>query len=365
MMTLKTFSKKMLDYDSFKTLESSWHKLKSTDLPIVIYGMGDGCKKILSQFDKYEIKCSGIFASDEFVRGHEFAGYKVVKYSDICNQYKDFIIVPAFGTSIPELMNRLDRMAMEHHLIMVDTPVCGDEYFCKDEFLKRFELAQKVYSLLADDLSKQVFEDVLKFKITGEPHRLSAIFTTSDEAYKNILQLENNESYVDIGAYTGDTILEFLSQTNQNYKKITAFEPNKKNFRKCVKNTLHLDNIELYNCAAWSSDCFAMFSAGAGRQAQISATGIPVMCRSVDSVVGKNGCSYIKYDAEGADRQAILGSRSVIDRFSPKICTALYHRAYDIIDIPLLIHELNPQYKMFMRQYSYYPAWETNLFCHV
>lgn len=353
----------MLDYKSFESLESSWDKLKRTDLPIVIYGMGDGCEKILSQFDSLDIKCSGIFASDEFVRGQEFAGYKVVSYADMCSRYEDFVIVPAFGTSIPELMKRLDRMSTEHQLIMVDTPVCGDEYFCKDGFLKRFALAEKVYSLLSDNQSNRVFKNVLRFKITGEAHWLTEIFTSPDEAYKNILMLSGKESYVDIGAYTGDTVLEFLSHTNGQYNKIIALEPNKKNFRKCVKNALMMDNIELYNCAAWDKDCLAMFSANAGRQAQISESGVPVICRSVDSVVGQKECSYIKYDAEGADRQAILGSKNVITQFSPKICAALYHRAYDLIDIPLLIHELNPRYKMFMRQYSYYPAWETNLFC--
>ncbi|MDE6149461.1 MAG: FkbM family methyltransferase, partial [Ruminococcus sp.] len=91
--------------------------------------------------------------------------------------------------------------------------------------------------------------------------------------------------------------------------------------------------------------------------------GVPVQCRSVDSIIKKNGCTYIKYDVEGADKQALLGSIKTIRNFNPKICTALYHRAYDILDLPLMINAIKSNYKMYLRQYPYYPCWETNLFC--
>lgn len=350
------------DYNYFSSLQSSWDILKETELPIVIYGMGDGCLKILARFKESGISCKGIFASDDFVRGHEFEGYKVKRYADVCSEFEDFIVVPAFGTSLPDIMQRFENIADKHKFIMPDTPVAGSEYFDKEEFLKRFEDSRRVYDLLCDEQSKKVFTSVLEFKITGDIKCLKKVFTEPDEVYENILSLGGDEIYVDLGAYTGDTIAEFLKHTRGKYEKIIALEPNVKNFRKCVKNTLNLDNIELYNAAAWSCDEIRMFSKNAGRQATITDSGVPVQCRSVDSVVS-DGCTYIKYDVEGADKEAVNGSLKTIQKYSPKICTALYHRAYDIIDLPLMIHEINPEYKMYIRQYPYYPCWETNLFC--
>lgn len=352
----------MFDYDYFSRLVPWYERLKNCGNPIFIYGMGDGCEKVLSAFRQHGIKASGIFASDDFAREQQFAGFDVRSLSDIESEYQSFTIAMAFGTSLPDIMERIDGLSSRHTLIYPDTPVIGDEYFTKEIFLEKFSLAQKVYGLLADSQSQKVFKNVLSFKITGDISFLKEIFTQSDEAYENILMLSDNEIYMDLGAYTGDTIAEFLSHTGGSCKAIYALEPNKKNFRKCVKNTIGLDNVFLYNSPAWECDTFLNFSSGAGRQAQIIDSGSSVWARSVDSILSGGEASYIKYDVEGSDRCAILGSEKTIKKYSPKICTALYHRAYDIIELPLLINSINPGYKLYMRQYPYYPAWETNLF---
>lgn len=348
--------------DYFNGLTPWYEILKNSANPIFIYGMGDGCEKVLTLFKRYGIECSGIFASDDFVREKEFAGFKLRRLADIENQYKEFNVAMAFGTSLPELMNRIDGIYSRHTLIYPDTPVIGDEFFTREGFLKRFDDALAVSELLSDEQSRLVFTNVLSFKITGDIAYLRKAFTSQDESFNGILKLSDSEIYIDLGAYTGDTIAEFIQQTNGQYRRIYALEPNKKNFRKCVKNTLELENISLYNSPAWSCDCSLNFTSGAGRQQQISDKGLSVWARSVDSILSGKECTYIKYDVEGADSNAILGSERTIKKYSPKICTALYHRAYDIIDLPLLINRLNPHYKLFMRQYPYYPAWETNLF---
>ena len=63
--------------------QSVWERLKTCGKPVVLYGMGDGADKILNVFNEKDIQCSGIFASDEFVRGHSFKGYKVRKLSEL------------------------------------------------------------------------------------------------------------------------------------------------------------------------------------------------------------------------------------------------------------------------------------------
>lgn len=352
----------MFDYNYFSRLKPWYERLKNCGEPVFIYGMGDGCEKVLSAFSKHGIRPSGIFASDDFTRGQQFAGFDVRRLSEIEAEYKSFTIAMAFGTSLPDIMRRIDDISLRHTLIYPDTPVIGDDFFTKEDFLMRFKSAQKVNDLLADNQSQTVFKNVLSFKITGDISYLKEIFTQPDEAYENILKLSGSEIYMDLGAYTGDTIAEFLAHTGGSFKAIYALEPNKKNFRKCVKNTTALNNVYLYNSPAWKNDAFLNFSSGAGRQAQISDKGSLVWGRSVDSILSGCEATYIKYDVEGADRFAIMGSERTIRKCSPKICTALYHRAYDIIELPLLIHDIAPDYKLYMRQYPYYPAWETNLF---
>ena len=61
--------------------QSCWDRLKAEKRQIFIYGMGDGALKIMSVFKQRNITVSGIFASDDFVRGHSFEGFKVHKLS--------------------------------------------------------------------------------------------------------------------------------------------------------------------------------------------------------------------------------------------------------------------------------------------
>ena len=84
--------------------------LKNDNKPIMIYGMGNGAEKIISTLDTYGVKVSEIFASDEFVRGHSFLGYKVLKYSDICEKYDDFNVVLAFATHLENVIEIIKKI---------------------------------------------------------------------------------------------------------------------------------------------------------------------------------------------------------------------------------------------------------------
>ena len=67
-------------------------------------------------------------------------------------------------------------------------------------------------------------------------------------------------------------------------------------------------------------------------------------------------------DVEGAEKQAIEGCVASIRNGAKLIC-ALYHRTEDIFELPLLVHEINPKLKLYIRHLMYIPAWETNLYC--
>ena len=78
--------------------EDLWSKLKKTNKPILLYGMGDGAEKIITVLEKKEIEYKDIFASDGFVRGHSFRGKRVKSFSEIKEQYEDFIILLSFAS---------------------------------------------------------------------------------------------------------------------------------------------------------------------------------------------------------------------------------------------------------------------------
>lgn len=353
------------ELEKYMDLTSCWEYMRNTDLPVFIYGMGDGCIKLLKWFEGFSIPCAGIFASDEFVRGHSFQGHKVHRLSEIEQALGDeFVTALAFGAGYKELIDKIDGISRRHKVFVPEMPVIGGGLFTKELLKKRWNDAVSIYNMLCDDKSKQVYKGLLEYKITGELDVLRRITTPPEEAFLNILKLGRSDIFADLGAYTGDTVLQFLKFTGGEYKKIYAFEPNSRNYRKLTETVSGMKNITALKAAAWDCDCEIRFLKGGGRMAKVidSKEGTVAQARSLDSVLEGSSCTYIKYDVEGEEKRAIEGSEKTIRQYSPKLSVALYHRCEDIFDIPLQIYKLNPNYKFYIRHFPYYPAWDTNLF---
>lgn len=344
---------------------SVWDFLKKSDKPIFLYGMGNGASKILNIFKIHKIKCSGIFASDNFVRGHFFEGFEVLKYSTVVEDFKDFIIVMAFAVRTLEMIDMVFELSKKHILVSPDVPVAGDGVFDLDFYNKNLEKINKAYSLLSDDLSKKVFENILNFKISGKIKYLIDCQTSREEVFENILNLSNTESFVDAGAYNGDTILEFLKFTRGEYNNIIAIEPDKKNFKKLIKTIKQhgISKTTCFNIGIWNKKDSIGFSHKSGRNSFLSDCSIvKIDVDTIDNICEKSKITFIKYDVEGYEKEAIEGSLNIIKKFKPKLEIAGYHRNEDVFSLPILVNSIDREYKIYLRHHPYIPAWETNLY---
>lgn len=347
----------------FNNLTSVWTRLKTDNKPVVLYGMGDGADKVLNAFEHFGITASAVMASDDFVRGQSFHGFKVKKLSEVEVEYGDFNIALCFASQLDDVMNTIKSVAEKHTTLVPSVPVFGDNLFDDNFITENKDDIEKAYNLLADELSKKVYENVLKFYYTGELSLLDEITTDKDEAFNNILRLGNSEVYVDLGAYNGDTIDEFLHYCGGSYRKIIAFEPNSKNFAKLQSHCENLKNIDLWQLGAYNRNTILTFNNKAGRNSAIAETGSATRVACVDSILCGMAASYVKADVEGADFETLLGMKNTLQNFKPKLNFAAYHRFEDIFRLPILINRLNPEYKIYLRHHPYIPAWDTNLYC--
>lgn len=349
---------------NIKETTDCWDFLRQTELPIFMYGMGLGAEKILSVFDKYGIACAGFFASDGFVRGHYFKEHLVHSLAEIEDKVPEFIVVLAFAAGYEELYDRIMNIAKKHIVIAPDVPVAGEGLFTYKYFEEHKKEFDEVYDRLADDKSREVFENIINFKISGKPEYLDCCTTSREEIYESVIPLGEQEVFVDLGAYNGDTALEFAKACETkglNYKSIYAFEPNAKNYRKLNVNTEILHDITTFNACAWNEDGELRFTKNEGRMSKASASGeVVIPSMAVDNAV-KEQATLIKFDVEGSEKEAIEGCARQISGGANVIC-ALYHRNEDMFAIPLQIMALNPNCKIYVRHQLYIPAWETNLY---
>lgn len=340
-----------------------WENLKNTNLPIVIYGMGNGAEKIIGILDDFGIEWADIFASDEFVRGHSFLGKKVLKYSEVCEKYNDFIVVMAFASERDDVLKKIDAIRKERCIVAPDIAVAGSGLFTKEYIKENEEFFDRAYELLADEKSKSDYVDILNFKVSGKVEYLYKCFTKKEDIYRDILDLQNDEKIVDLGAYNGDTIREISAYTKGKYDCIHAFEPDRKNFKKLEKNTSGMQGVHLYNMGAWDKKETLIFSQDSSRNSHISASGISVEVTDIDSVID-TPVSLLKMDIEGAELKALNGAEKIIRTYMPKLYVCAYHRNEDMFTLPLKIDRLgNSNYKIYFRHTKYIPAWESNFYC--
>lgn len=349
----------------FLTLEQSvWQRLREETRPIVLYGMGDGADKILDRFEMLGIQAAGVFASDEFVRGHSFRGFRVRKLSEIVEQFgADIVIVISFASQRPEVLEKMYALDAQFDVVAPDVPVVPGAVF-DEAFVQAHQTdMQRAFDLLADERSRQVFLDTVRFKLSGKLRYLRASETDKDEVFRVILCPTHAEHFADLGAYTGDTIRELLHYTDGAFASITALEPDRRSFRKLSAYAEGLSgSVRCEQAGAWSCDTVLHFSDQAGRQSRLSKQGRETQMRALDSVLDGAPCTYLKMDVEGAEREAIEGAAQTIREHRPKLNLAAYHRSEDFFELPLRIAAFCPDYRLYLRHHPYVPAWDTNLY---
>lgn len=348
----------------FKALlkeKSSWEILKDTSLPIAIYGTGNGADKVLAEFEKLGIKIQGVVASDGFVRSRTFHGFTVKSISDFEKEYDDFIIALCFASPLKDVIDNVKQLSKKHKVIMPSVPVYGDEIFNKDFLTNHIDEIESAYTLLADEQSRLVFENIVKFQITGDLKYAFECETKKSEAL-SLLNFSDNESFLDLGAYRGDTVDEFLSQVDA-YKKIVAIEPDERTFKKLSLHCEALKNTTTLNNAIWCENTTLTFSDNKGRGSSAQSKGKEISAITVDYVFDKHGkFTYINIDVEGAEKELLQGAKNAL-LLKPKLCMAAYHRSCDIFSLINEVNKINSQYKIYLRHHPHISFWDTNIYC--
>ena len=355
---------KNIIFDTFSC--DVWHTLKNTGNPILIYGMGNGADKIISVFEKYGIEYSDVFASDGFVRGHSYRGKRVLSYTEACEKYGAFDIVVSFGSRLPDVMEKIYSLEQSHTVYAPDVPVCEGEIFTEEFFDKHAQQLFSARELFYDQRSRLIFDDIVRFKLTGKLSYLRLTECNENEADK-CLNFEKYRIYVDLGAYNGDTVKKY-SALCPNLERIYAFEPDKRNFKKLSAYCEELTDVTtaLFNCAAYSYDTTLEFSASGNRNSSAASQGsfrhktVEIEAKALDSVC--KSADFVKYDVEGMEYEALLGSGLLIASSSPDLLVSMYHKSEDLYKLPIILKGLNPRYKLYLRRLPYIPAWDLNMY---
>ncbi len=319
---------------------------------VVLYGAG-GIGYITSNILKDNACNVCYFIDDDKTKQGTFINeIKVVTLEEI-SQNAGFTIL----ICLPNPMNVYNRILGLGYKNVVYYPVMmGERGFYDMSLLqKNYDKIETVYNLLADDFSKVVLTNILKHRITMDFTYLNNVISQKQYFPSDIFTLDDNECFVDGGAYNGETIIDFIDETNNSYKYIYGFEPDIQNYNKIKENLNYIDcnRIGLFNYGLYSISGEVGFNSHGNSASFISETGKDkVSLVKLDEVIGEYKPTYIKLDIEGAEEEALYGMKDTITKYHPKLAISIYHKAADLWELPLLILNLSASYKIYIRHYS-------------
>lgn len=235
---------------------------------------------------------------------------------------------------------------------------------------------QDVIKLLADDESRTIINRIIAFRC-GSDLEFSA-FKSDEQQYFNHLTLNALPSdrpinYLDVGAFSGDTLEHLCSKASVG--TAILFEPDPINFghlvatiKKLTCKYRHLQPIALPLGAGSEYGCIVLEASGEASslhaQGQTGSEHIyTVTVNSLDHMMPSVEVDLVKIDVEGHDREAILGMQAMLNRAKPVVAVSLYHRPRDIVDLTLFLRQTlsDLPYKFYVRQHLY-NSFETVLY---
>jgi FkbM family methyltransferase len=344
--------------------EKDFAAIRASASPVALFGAGELAWYSLAYLRQHGIEPVCICDNNRVKQGTVYLGLPVYSYEGFREKWgraaKYNIVVSVGPQYKDEIFSQL-ATAKEQNPVwyLRGYEVCGEKinYSYFREHAAEFEEA---YSLLADDVSKKVFVNVLNAKLSGDFNLYREVMGRSEYFDAEVVQLTAHEVLLDVGAYKGDVIVEFTKQTGAQYDGIIAFEPDQKTLA-ILRNTVaknKVQRLEIHNKGAWHKRAVLYFHDGRAGSSRVSesddaafpATSIEV--DTIDNILHGRRVTYVSMDIEGAERNALLGGEQSVKKWKPRIAVCVYHRREDLFDLILLLKSFVPEYRFYLRHYS-------------
>lgn len=345
---------------------------------LVLFGAGANAIQLISRYFPHD-EITAIWDNDSQKQGKNIFGISVdpppqkedsnmdcfvviitvseeLAISSIQAQLADLGIKYVYPQAVLSLMNEIERynadFSKKFHELNAYTLIQAN----KDKI-------QQVRNLLADDKSRYVYDAIVE----KTKYNIDDYTDIADDIYEHyfsdgIFEYSDEEVLIDGGAFLGEDTIRFARIIGNKLKRSYCFEPDAANYEKCVKNLQKFfdrpENFCVLKSGLWNAnENVGFISYGTHNSVFTHLRNInsssKVSAVKIDDVIEqKDKVTLIKMDIEGAEIPALQGAENIIRRDKPKLAICIYHMIEDLWEIPLYIHSLVPEYKLYIRHHT-------------
>ena len=347
--------------------------------PVVCYGAGSKGKQTIEILRKQYHIFPEFFVdskADQWEKDRMYAGIPVISYDELIEKYDEYcILITCVYRNAKNIYDMLIERGEKNPVYFVCNPYKAENKFLTFEEIQRDkEKLSITYSALSDERSKELLIHFFNWKLTGDMSQIVHYtqgnwmeFFASD-----LIPPDDNYTFVDVGAYTGDTIIRFLAFCSGRYDRIVAFEPDQKNYSELqrVIRDGRLDKVEARKTGLWMKKEEKQFFSAGGvyessnfyrsventikmeRIMEIDKTLTEtIIADTLDDQLGiGSNKMIIKIDALASEVPILYGAKNVIKTCKPIIIMEYgTYSQYTADTIPYLL-KLNSEYRFYLRQ---------------
>lgn len=339
-------------------------KIQQDSFPLVLFGAGSTSDFIIEQLNGMNIYPVAFCDNDKGKQGTIIAGIPVYNMDEVCRIYPEayFYITTQLYYSIirQQLVTRgiKEEMISEYDIVIQMEWEKEFLAYCQEHEAELESFCES----LADEKSRRVLYHKLAFYRTRNRKYITEIRDLNQYFDDSIIDFKNISSFVDLGMFTGDTILEFLKHA-ENECEIWGFEPDENIALEAEAALQYVKNLHIVRKATSDSSGMMKVKNSLGIMQTIAdglwdeddniPGGVFSVC-TLDEFFAQQTTKldFIKMDIEGAEYPTLLGAQKILKRDLPVLAVCVYHKKEDLFTIPSLLLSISEKYQLYLRHYS-------------
>lgn len=324
---------------------------------ICVFGLGNiGLPTVQILLEK-NINIDFLCDNDSEKWGKEYYGIKCISLDELKQNMNDTLVIIC-GRAFEEIYRQLEEEGFKHLYRLYTNKFAIYEYFSTCDMGEIVGKIERVLGFCKDEESRRIYTRILTewFNKDYAHGGLNDICTDDQYFCRDIIEINEDEIFVDAGAYNGDTLRFFLEVAGDRFEKYYCFELAERNYKSLCMYIAQLEEETKSKIIAINkglSDCEQeILYTDSDEGSRVDGAGdTKGHVTSIDQeIVGK--VTYIKMDIEGSELEALKGARESIKTYKPKLAICLYHKPQDMWEIPLYIKSLVPEYEIYIRHHT-------------
>jgi FkbM family methyltransferase len=324
-------------------------QLSKSKIPILLWGCGNYAEYIYQILKRNNIKIDNVFVDykSDILKFHEF---NIYSFDEIKEKYTQIIVVRGNGN--------IEREAYYKSINIVNSiysffDLMEFGWYLNEEKLDSYsETLNEMFNEYIDGESKESFIAYLKSRYLNDWTYIQP-YVCQKMYFPDFIEINNKESFVDCGAFDGDTLKLFVNKTAE-WNNYIAFEPSNLPFGNLNQYILsqNFKKIRTFKVGVWNkkttlsfieeNDISRIIEGVISNASKIEVDTIDNLCKEVP-------VSFIKMDLEGSELVALQGAYNIILKNKPKLAISIYHKPSDLVNIYLFIKNMNLGYKFYFR----------------